>query len=205
MPHPRTYFVDRAATAKERMAAMRRRRRGLHVKPRTFARVAIPQRRSSFETEIIKMVVEFENVAVEILDEKRVVIRFGDGGVIKLSRTINPAPVQYSGRVIKQEDESPKLAPMTDNDLRLERFANQTLGTDDEGKTHFMVSLLGAGSNKINTIKAIRQVTELGLKEAKDLVDRASESTPQVLGSVAAQNVDEILAHFRGVAPLIVN
>ena len=42
-----------------------------------------------------------------------------------------------------------------------------------EEKTEFTVMLLQAGENKVNTIKAVREVTSLGLKEAKDLVDGA--------------------------------
>src|SRR5689334_16130600 len=42
-----------------------------------------------------------------------------------------------------------------------------------EEKTEFTVILTAAGSNKINVIKAVREVTSLGLKEAKDLVDGA--------------------------------
>jgi len=42
-----------------------------------------------------------------------------------------------------------------------------------EEKTEFTVILTGAGANKINVIKAVREVTSLGLKEAKDLVDGA--------------------------------
>src|SRR6202043_1593404 len=42
-----------------------------------------------------------------------------------------------------------------------------------EGKTEFSVILTAAGANKINVIKAVREVTSLGLKEAKDLVDGA--------------------------------
>ena len=40
-----------------------------------------------------------------------------------------------------------------------------------EEKTEFTVVLTGVGSNKINVIKTVREVTSLGLKEAKDLVD----------------------------------
>lgn len=46
-----------------------------------------------------------------------------------------------------------------------------------EEKTEFDVHLTGAGSNKIGVIKAVREVTTLGLKEAKDLV----EAVPKVL------------------------
>jgi large subunit ribosomal protein L7/L12 len=42
-----------------------------------------------------------------------------------------------------------------------------------EEKTEFTVTLMAAGANKINVIKAVREVTSLGLKEAKDLVDGA--------------------------------
>jgi large subunit ribosomal protein L7/L12 len=42
-----------------------------------------------------------------------------------------------------------------------------------EEKTEFTVVLLEAGANKVNVIKAVRELTSLGLKEAKDLVDGA--------------------------------
>src|ERR1700710_1119173 len=44
-----------------------------------------------------------------------------------------------------------------------------------EEKTEFNVILVAAGANKINVIKAVREVTSLGLKEAKDLVDGAPQ------------------------------
>jgi len=46
-------------------------------------------------------------------------------------------------------------------------------GAAAEEKTEFNVVLTGIGANKINVIKAVREVTSLGLKEAKDLVDGA--------------------------------
>ena len=45
-----------------------------------------------------------------------------------------------------------------------------------EEKTEFSVILTSAGANKINVIKAVREVTSLGLKEAKDLVDSAPKA-----------------------------
>ena len=44
---------------------------------------------------------------------------------------------------------------------------------DEEEKTDFVVKLEEVGPNKINVIKAVREVTSLGLKEAKDLVESA--------------------------------
>ena len=48
-----------------------------------------------------------------------------------------------------------------------------------EEKTEFTVILTGAGANKINVIKAVREVTSLGLKEAKDLVEGAPQTVKE--------------------------
>jgi len=48
-----------------------------------------------------------------------------------------------------------------------------------EEQTEFTVMLLAAGENKVNTIKAVREVTGLGLKEAKDLVDGAPKTVKE--------------------------
>src|SRR5258706_10580766 len=48
-----------------------------------------------------------------------------------------------------------------------------------EEKTEFTVILAAAGENKVNTIKAVREVTSLGLKEAKDLVDGAPKAVKE--------------------------
>ena len=49
-------------------------------------------------------------------------------------------------------------------------------GPEPEAQTEFNVILTAAGANKINVIKAVREVTSLGLKEAKDLVDGAPQT-----------------------------
>ena len=48
-----------------------------------------------------------------------------------------------------------------------------------EEKTEFTVTLTDVGGNKINVIKAVREVTSLGLKEAKDLVDGAPKTVKE--------------------------
>ncbi|MFN0104558.1 MAG: 50S ribosomal protein L7/L12 [Bryobacteraceae bacterium] len=48
-----------------------------------------------------------------------------------------------------------------------------------EEKTEFTVVLTAAGANKINVIKVVREITSLGLKEAKDLVDGAPKSVKE--------------------------
>ena len=56
-----------------------------------------------------------------------------------------------------------------------------------EEKTEFTVTLLAAGENKVNTIKAVREVTGLGLKEAKDLVDGAPKPVQEGINKADAE------------------
>ena len=59
-----------------------------------------------------------------------------------------------------------------------------------EAQTEFKVTLKEIGANKINVIKAVREVTTLGLREAKDLVEGAPVSVKE---SIAKEEADEIL------------
>ena len=58
-----------------------------------------------------------------------------------------------------------------------------------EEKTEFTVVLTGAGANKINVIKAVREVTSLGLKEAKDLVDGAPKPIKEGVNKEEAEAI----------------
>jgi len=58
-----------------------------------------------------------------------------------------------------------------------------------EEKTEFTVVLTGAGANKINVIKAVREVTSLGLKEAKDLVDGAPKTVKENISKEEAETI----------------
>jgi large subunit ribosomal protein L7/L12 len=58
-----------------------------------------------------------------------------------------------------------------------------------EEKTEFTVVLTGAGANKINVIKAVREVTSLGLKEAKDLVDGAPKPIKENVSKEEAETI----------------
>jgi large subunit ribosomal protein L7/L12 len=58
-----------------------------------------------------------------------------------------------------------------------------------EEKTEFTVMLLAAGENKVNTIKAVREVTGLGLKEAKDLVDGAPKPIKEAVNKADAESI----------------
>jgi len=56
-----------------------------------------------------------------------------------------------------------------------------------EEKTEFTVVLTGVGENKVNVIKAVRELTSLGLKEAKDLVDGAPKPVKEGISKADAE------------------
>jgi len=58
-----------------------------------------------------------------------------------------------------------------------------------EEKTEFAVVLKEVGANKINVIKAVREVTSLGLKEAKELVDGAPKTVKEGVSKEEAENM----------------
>jgi len=58
-----------------------------------------------------------------------------------------------------------------------------------EEKTEFSVILKDVGPNKINVIKAVREVTSLGLKEAKDLVDGAPKAVKEGVSKEEAETI----------------
>jgi len=62
-----------------------------------------------------------------------------------------------------------------------------------EEKTEFSVILKEAGASKINVIKTVRELTGLGLKEAKDLVDGAPKAVKENIGKDEANNVKKKL------------
>ena len=62
-----------------------------------------------------------------------------------------------------------------------------------EEKTEFDVVLAGAGANKIQVIKAIREITGLGLKEAKDLVEAAPKTVKEAVSKADAEDMKKKL------------
>jgi len=66
-----------------------------------------------------------------------------------------------------------------------------------EEKTEFQVILKDFGANKISTIKAVREVTSLGLKEAKDLVDGAPKAIKE---NATKEEAEAIKKKFEGIA-----
>jgi large subunit ribosomal protein L7/L12 len=63
-----------------------------------------------------------------------------------------------------------------------------------EEKTEFDVILQAAGGNKINVIKVVREITALGLKEAKDLVEAAPKAVKEGVSKDEAETIRQKLA-----------
>ena len=72
----------------------------------------------------------------------------------------------------------------------------------EEEKTEFNVVLKDAGANKINVIKAVREVTTLGLKEAKDLVESAPVNVKEGIAKAEAEAVKTKLVEAGATADL---
>ena len=67
-------------------------------------------------------------------------------------------------------------------------------------KTEFTVELKDAGASKINVIKVVREITGLGLKEAKELVDNAPKTVKE---GVSKEEAEELKAKFEEVGATI--
>lgn len=70
----------------------------------------------------------------------------------------------------------------------------------EEEKTMFDIVLKDGGANKIGAIKAVREITELGLKEAKDLVDGAPKTVKE---GVKKEDAEAIKAKFEEVGATV--
>ncbi|MGL4574745.1 MAG: 50S ribosomal protein L7/L12 [Burkholderiaceae bacterium] len=71
-----------------------------------------------------------------------------------------------------------------------------------EEKTEFTVMLMEAGANKVGVIKAVREITGLGLKEAKDLVDGAPKAVKEGVSKADAEAAQKKLVEAGAKADL---
>ena len=69
-----------------------------------------------------------------------------------------------------------------------------------EEKTEFTVMLNAVGDNKVNVIKAVREVTSLGLKEAKDLVEAAPKAVRE---KITKEEAEKVKAQLEGAGATV--
>jgi len=75
-------------------------------------------------------------------------------------------------------------------------------GTVAEEKTEYSVILTGSGTNKIQTIKVIREITGLGLKEAKDLVEGAPKPVKENIPKEQAEEIKKKITEAGATAEI---
>ena len=81
--------------------------------------------------------------------------------------------------------------------------AGGAAGAAAEEKSEFTVVLKEAGANKIQVIKAVREATGLGLKEAKDLVDGAPKNVKENVAKEEAEKIKAALTEAGAVVELV--
>ncbi len=103
--------------------------------------------------------------------------------------------LELSGLVKKLEDELGVSAAMP---MAVAGAAAQgaAAGAAAEEQTEFTVNLTDVGAKKINVIKAVREVTSLGLKEAKDLVESAPKAIKE---GIPKDEAEALVKKFEGV------
>jgi large subunit ribosomal protein L7/L12 len=95
---------------------------------------------------------------------------------------------------IKEEFGVTAMAPMAVAAAGAPAGGGAAPAAAEEEKTEFTVVLKDFGANKINVIKAVREVTTLGLKEAKDLVEAAPTNVKEGVDKAEAESVRAKLA-----------
>jgi large subunit ribosomal protein L7/L12 len=90
---------------------------------------------------------------------------------------------------IKEEFGVTAMAPMAVAAAGAPAGGGAAAAAPEDEKTEFTVVLKDFGANKINVIKAVREVTTLGLKEAKDLVEAAPTNVKEGVDKAEAENV----------------
>lgn len=89
-------------------------------------------------------------------------------------------------------------APMMGMPMMMPGMGAAEAAAPVEEKTEFDVILADAGANKLQVIKVVREVTGLGLKEAKDLVDGAPKPIKEGIGKDAAEDLKKKLEEAGG-------
>ena len=87
------------------------------------------------------------------------------------------------------------LVKACQEDVGVSATAGVVVAAAGEEKTEFDVELVSAGASKVKVIKVVREITGLGLKEAKDLVDNAPKVVKE---AVSKEEAEEIKAKLEG-------
>lgn len=107
----------------------------------------------------------------------------------KLSEELSKLTLMEAADLVKQLEEKWGVKAATGGGMMMAMPAGAGAAAAVEEKTEFDVKLLEAGDKKIQVIKVVREVTGLGLKEAKDLVDGAPKVVKEKISKADAEAV----------------
>ena len=111
-------------------------------------------------------------------------------GIINTIKELNVLELSQLVKALETEFGVTAAAPMA---MAAAPAATAAPAAEAEEKSEFTVILKSFGANKINVIKAIREVTNLGLKESKDLVEGAPKSVKENVNKQEAATIKEKL------------
>jgi len=103
-------------------------------------------------------------------------------------KKIEKMSVLELSQLVKELEEKFQVSPMAAIPAAA---AAPAAAKEEEEKTEFIVVLTSYGEKKINVIKVVREVTDLGLKEAKDLVDNAPRTVKEGVSKKEAEELKE--------------
>jgi large subunit ribosomal protein L7/L12 len=135
-------------------------------------------------------------------DEQIQTVRIGEGkmaDIAQLEEQIVSLSLLEAAALVKKLEERLGVSAAAAAPVVVAGGAAAGAAPAAEEKTEFQVILKDAGANKINTIKAVREVTSLGLKEAKDLVDGAPKPLKE---NATKEEAEAIKKKFEGVATI---
>ena len=107
----------------------------------------------------------------------------------KLVEEIKGLSLLEAAELVKRLEETLGVSAAAAAPVVVAGAAGSPAAAPAEEKTEFTVVLTGVGANKINVIKAVREVTSLGLKEAKDLVDGAPKPIKEGVSKEEAETI----------------
>lgn len=136
-------------------------------------------------TEVEASVINLKAIAVEVADTLQTNSRVA--AIIEEVKSLAPAAAVGLFRKM--------TAVMPEASAEAETEAAHAALRDDDG-SEFAIILTAVGPNKINCIKAVRELTSFGLKEAKDLVDAAATSHQKLASGFSRSEAEAIRAKF---------
>lgn len=113
--------------------------------------------------------------------------------VDELFESIKNMTVLEISELVKKLEEEFGVSAVAPVAVAAQAVGTQEAAPAEEEKTAFDVVLLDAGNNKIQVIKVVRQVTNLGLKDAKELVDNAPKPVKEGVTKEEAEEIKKAL------------